>query len=247
MAQHPDAKIAARVLPDALYRALTHVFAQQIAGCWLVGGTALAGYWAGHRRSDDLDLFVRDAAAHKAAVLAIESLVSIGATVAARQRTPQFYDATCELGGHSFTAQAVLDAGVFAVGDGFRADDGVVVASLDTLLKQKAATLVSRGSEKDLYDLKWLFAARPELSIADLVSLVSRGAQIDGGMSAESALISITGTSLRKSACEFSRSQNADAVYREVTALQQSLAVAFDKLARKEPAGPVGNLIRQLR
>ncbi len=244
MARQPDVQLALAVLPAPLYRALTHVFAQQIADCMLVGGTALAGYYAGHRRSDDLDLFVRDASALQAAVLAVESLTEMGGTVLPSQRTPQFYDATCELRGHTFTTQVVLDAGVFDVGEGIQADDGVIVASLQTLLKQKAATLVSRCSEKDLYDLKWLFGAQPDLKIEDLIQL---GTQIDGGMSAESAVISVTGTSLRRAACGFSRTQDIDAVYRDVTALKQALALAFDKLARKQPVGAVGDLIRQLR
>ena len=52
----------------------------------LVGGTALAGYYAGHRRSDDLDLFVRDEAACRAAVLAVKSLVTLGAGIGALVR-----------------------------------------------------------------------------------------------------------------------------------------------------------------
>ena len=74
MAHHqPDAELAKRVLPAQLHAALAHVFAQGIRDRMLVGGTAIAGYYAGHRRSDDLDLFVRDAKAHRATVLAVGS------------------------------------------------------------------------------------------------------------------------------------------------------------------------------
>ena len=78
MAHEPDSALAARVLPAPLYRALGHVFAQGVADVMLVGGTALAGYYAGHRRSDDLDLFVRDTSAFQAVVHAAEALTTLG-------------------------------------------------------------------------------------------------------------------------------------------------------------------------
>ena len=50
--QKPKSRLAADVLPAPLHRALTHVFSSGLSGCMLVGGTALAGYYAAHRRSD---------------------------------------------------------------------------------------------------------------------------------------------------------------------------------------------------
>lgn len=58
LATLPRAELAARFLPAPLWRGLSHVFAQGLSDTMLVGGTALAGFYAGHRRSDDLDLFV---------------------------------------------------------------------------------------------------------------------------------------------------------------------------------------------
>ena len=59
------------MLPFPLLQALRHVFAQGLNDCVLVGGTALAGFYAGHRRSDDLDLFTGSATAFTQAVLAV--------------------------------------------------------------------------------------------------------------------------------------------------------------------------------
>jgi len=245
MAQdQPDDKLAARVLPAGLYSALRHVFAQRVRRCMLVGGTALAGYYAGHRRSDDLDLFAADAGAFRAAVLAVGSLRDIGTAVEARQSTPQFFDALCSVEEHTFTAQVVLDPNVFAVGRSVVADDGVAVADLSTLLKQKLATLVSRCSEKDLYDLSWLFGAFPELHTDQLVEL---GREVDGGMTAETALISLAGTTVKQSACGFSVAQSEAEAFRDVTALKRQLERVFHRLAKRQPAGAVGDLIRALR
>ena len=140
--------------------------------------------------------------------------------------------------------QVVLDVNLYAVGDSIEAADGVWVADLETLLKTKAATLVSRCSEKDLYDLKWLFGRFPDLDARELVPL---GAEIDAGMSAESLLISLAGTLLEVSSCGFSPSQEAEEVFAEIRSLKRLLMSAFEKVARNEPTPAVGELIRRLR
>ncbi len=114
----------------------------------LVGGTALAGYYAGHRRSDDLDIFTGSPRAQEAAVLAVRSLAELGCAVTHQGTSARFSHATCRLAGHDFTTQVVLDSHLFAVGSAIVADDGVAVADLETLLKMKAATLVSRAAKR---------------------------------------------------------------------------------------------------
>jgi hypothetical protein len=244
MAAQPDSSLAVATLPAPLYEALVHVYSQGIVNCMLVGGTALAGYYAGHRRSDDLDLFAADADAMKAAVLAVRSLRARGTELREVQSTQQFHSVVCELRDHRFTMQAVLDANLFRVGRGIEAADGVFVADLETLLKTKAATLLSRCSEKDLYDLQWLFGQFPDLRAEDLVAL---GAEIDGGMSAESLLINLAGTPLDLASCGFSLSQSAEQVFTELRSLKKRLLDAFDKVASRQPAPAVGELIRKLR
>jgi len=209
----------------------------------LVGGTALAGYYLGHRRSDDLDLFVRDADAHRATVLAIQSLRELGARIETSFRSSQFQKSICALDGHAFTADVVLDPTVHALGDGQVAGDGVRVAALETLMGQKAATLVSRCAEKDLYDLLWLFRLHPDLELASLLEL---GSRIDGGLTAESALISLVGTELMESACAFSITQSAEDVFREIMVLKSGLEQGLAELARNQPVPPLGELIKKL-
>ncbi len=242
--QKPQSRLAADVLPAPLHRALSHVFSHGLSGCMLVGGTALAGYYAAHRRSDDLDLFTEDDLSQKAAVLAVKSLRDIGATLGDERTTAHFYHATCHLDGHDFTAQVVLDANLFEIGSGAMADDGVFVADLKTLLKMKAATLVSRGSEKDLYDLLWLFDQESELDLATLMAL---GTEVDGGMNAEGLLTNLVGTRLRESACDFSLTQGAGDVYAVVTRLQKSLVRGLERFLRGQPAPLIAALIRKLR
>lgn len=244
MARQPSSELAASGLPEPLYRALIHVFAQGISGSMLVGGTALAGYYAGHRRSDDLDFFVQDSAAQRSTVLAVKSLRDLGADIAEAQTSSQFYSAICRWNGHDFTVEVVLDANLFEVGKSIEASDGVQVVDLETLLRMKAATLLSRCSEKDLYDLKWLFGEFPDLDIRRLLAL---GSDIDAGMNAESALLSVHGADLSLARCGFSNSQSPAEVFAEVKSLQAKIADALDRAARRQPTPAIGDLIRKLK
>jgi len=244
LARKPRSGLAAAVLPPPLYRALTHVFAQDIDDVMLVGGTALAGYYAGHRSSDDLDLFTKNTLAQKAAVLSVKSLSELGATTADERSSARFHHATCRLNGHDFTAQVVLDSNLFVVGSAVEVDDGVMVAGLETLLKMKAATLVSRASEKDLYDLAWLFEQDHRLDVSTLIAL---GKEVDGGMDGEALLISLVGAEMRKSACGFSLNESPEEVLAKVTRVQKGLIRAVESHLRKRPAPPIAALIRKLR
>lgn len=248
--QEPQTELAARALPAPLYRALRHIFAQRIKNCALVGGTALAGYYAGHRRSDDLDLFAQDATAHRAAALAAKSLVSIGATcLETTSDTRQYARTVWELNRHRFTVDIVLDANLFQVGRMVKLKDGVIVADLETLLKTKASTLVSRASEKDLYDLIWLFGAFPDLDFEKLIDL---GRQIDSGLTGESILISISGTTLSEEACEFAigkkgiHPRSGREIYNQVLKFRRELVRGVAAYLRKEPLPPLGELVRSL-
>jgi len=244
LARKPESGLAAEVLPPPLHRALAHVFAQGIDGVMLVGGTALAGYYAGHRRSDDLDLFTADAPAQKAAVLSVKSLEEIGASLSGERSSARFHHWTCRLDGHDFTIQVVLDSNLFTVGSGVEAADGVVVADPETLLKMKAATLVSRAAEKDLYDLAWLFEQDDGLDVARLITL---GSEVDGGINGEALLISLVGTEMRESACGFSLTRSPAEVLAEVIRVRKSLIQGVESYLRNQPAPPIAALIRKLR
>ena len=210
----------------------------------LVGGTAISGYYAGHRRSDDLSLFARDEDSHRAAVLAARSLADTGAQVEEVLHSAQYFKSSCLLEGHRFTVDVVLDANLHAVGEFHVADDGVAVAGVGALLRQKAATLVSRCGEKDLYDLIWLFQANPGVDLSQLIDL---GSQIDPGLPAEAALASLLGSGLSGSSCGFSLTQTPEEVLRDISVLKGNLEASLDELARSQPAPGIGQLVRALR
>ena len=241
----PSLELAKKALPKPLLRALTHLFEQGIEGCMLVGGTALSGFYAGHRRSDDLDLFTRDPASYKATVLAAKSLETIGVKFLEKgAETAQYFRSTCELDRHRFTIDVVLDANLFRVGTAVNIA-GIEVAALDTLLMTKAATLVSRCSEKDLYDLIWLFQQFPKLDFLELIRL---GKEIDTGVNGENILISLAGSNLSESACDFSLSPKitAQTIYKEILKFRKEMIKGVQKALNKEPAPLLKELVQRV-
>ena len=241
----PEAKIAKRTLPPPLRESIEHIFDQQIEGVALVGGTALAGYYAGHRRSDDIDLFVRNEVSFRSAILAVKSLEKIGASISQPTQSKQYFHALCLYRKHSFTVDVVLDENLFQVGS-FELSGKTCVASLKTLLRMKIATLVSRASEKDLFDVRWLLQHFSSLTIPEWISL---GQSIDKGVSGENLMASIGGTTLRKEACGFSTdpSQSADLVFKELVSYQRKLVRELITYLKSLPTPPLGKLVKRLK
>ena len=194
-----DGSLADRVLPPQLLCALRHVFGQGLKDCILVGGTALAGFYAGQRRSDDLDLFTGDPIAFRETVLAVRSLSSIGVDLTERSHSNQYYRAVCYVEELGFTVDVVLDEPFIDIAESNAIGD-VVVADLLTLFAMKAAALVFRCSEKDLYDLLWLFKAYADRELSDLIEL---GRRVDAGVNGETLVYAIGSADLERSACGF--------------------------------------------
>ena len=244
-AAEPSLELARRVLPGPLLRALQHIFAQGLSATMLVGGSALAGFYAGHRRSDDLDLFSQTAPAQRAAVLATRSLAQLGGTLSDAYESEQYFHVSCVLEGHRFPVVAVLDPGLFEVGSCHELDAGLRVASLETLLRSKAATLVSRCGEKDIYDLIWILE-QYEMDIATLLEL---GASVDGGVDAEAVLISLNSARLTEEACAFgvTEEQTPQRVFGEVMAFREALMGDVIALLEGLAVPPLGRAVRSMR
>lgn len=244
-AREPRLDLAERVLPAPLYKSLRHMFRENPSGYALAGGSALAGFYAGHRRSDDLDIFADGADSHEAGIRAVKSLASLGARIGGERRTPAYYRASCSLEGHDFTSDVVLDPRLFEVGRMVRLENGVAVADLKTLLMMKSAALVSRCSEKDLYDLIWILGELP-ISLGELVEL---GRLLDAGVTPEGLLISVAGAKSSPAACGFSmgRGVKPASVHRQIESFRKGLLRNLFRLAKDQPVPPLGALIEKVR
>ena len=236
-----------KALPEPLMRGIKATFGKGLPGCALVGGTALSGFYACHRKSDDMDIFTRDAVAKSAAVAAVKSLTKIGAKFLSETQTPNYYHADIELGGHPFTADVVLDENLYRIGTFATTPSGILVADLETLLKMKIATLVSRCGEKDLYDLIWLTENYRSPPIHEWVAL---GHEVDGGVQAESMLTSLLGAHLRSSACGFSEAFGISAAdaHRRILAFRVDLQAKLARHLEKMPMNAaLTALVRKLK
>ncbi len=243
----PLAHLSTRCAPRVLGTALTIIFTAVPEAVWLVGGTALAGYYAAHRRSDDLDLFAKDAPAFRATVAAVRSLTRQGAVLEQERHFPEYFHVDVAWQQHQFTIDVVQDARLHAIGTARRAADGVWVPDLPTLYLMKIAALVSRCSEKDLYDLAWLFAHHTKIDVGEMLA---KGQLLDAGLTVESLLISLRGTVLRRDACGFVMGgpSKMAAAHRTITALQRQLVKAL--LAHEKTSAPselVSRFRQQLR
>lgn len=243
--KEPRFDLAKKVLPEPLLRSLLHVFSQRLEGCALAGGSALAGFFAGHRRSDDLDLFTQSELHQRATALAVRSLSQIGATLDNLLETNHFFSVLCRLSGRSFTVTSALDINLFRMGRVMTLDHDVRVVDLVTLLKMKAATLASRCSEKDLYDLIWLFREFKDLTYPDLIRL---GSEIDGGVKGEALLIGISGATLKKEACGFALDPkiSKEEIFNQITAFQKNLLRVLSLHLRNQPAPLLRELVQKV-
>lgn len=241
----PFARVSHKALPEGLRSALHFIFERAGDNVWFVGGSALAGYYAEHRRSDDLDLFSRDAHAQLQCVRAVQSLRERGASLSRESTTPHFFRADVQFLQHTFTIAVVLDENLHRVGAAVRTEDGVMVADIKTLLMMKLACLVSRCSEKDLFDLHWIFEQSSMPKVQDIITL---GSHIDGGVNTESVLMSLAGASLKKDACHFllpHSSLSVEHVFRRVKGLQKKLLRMFLDYQKQAPLSPAARALQE--
>lgn len=198
--QKPFAKISAKTVSAELKQVLYEFFRRATTDSWLVGGTALAGYYAAHRVSHDMDVFVKSNDDFEQACRAIKDLQRLDLVLAHELHTPQYYRAQASWRDYSFTVDLVLDENIHRIGVSLKTADGIRIPTLNTLFAMKFSTLVSRCSEKDLFDLMWFFRVFPKTSISDAISNASL---IDGGLNHEALLISLSLAKPRVEACGF--------------------------------------------
>lgn len=238
----PNITLAQKTLPQPLFEILQYLINQKLEGCALVGGTALSGFYTGHRRSDDLDLFTKDQFSFRATQLAIQSLKSKTVDFLKETTSTFYYNANCKFKNHFFTIDVVFDKNLFDVGEFYPVGNKLKIASLSTLLRMKSAALVSRASEKDISDIIQLFTIFPNLSIHDFITL---GKSIDGGVNPESMLAAVGGASLQLNACDFSldSKKTKETTYDEILRFQKNLTMSLQEYLKNQKPPVLGKLI----
>jgi len=243
--KEPDFKLAKKVLPGPLLESISFIFKKGLKDVVLVGGTALSGFYLSHRKSDDIDLFARDEKNKKSAVLACKSLRDSGAVFSDEFQTAQYFRSTCLYKGHRFTIDIAVDKNIFDVAQYFCIENNIHVLSLESIFMTKAASLLSRCSEKDLYDLLFI----SEYLKGDTVSkLIDYGKMIDSSLSAEALILSIGGAILNEVACDFSPDNiRPEIIYKEIEAFRKELLKQLDLYLRQKPAIPLKEIVSRIK
>lgn len=142
-----------------LQRDLLDAFFRREAGFFLTGGAALAGYYLGHRRTKDLDLFTADQAAFARGVPALRAAAeALGATTENLVTAPAFRRLVVTRSSEALVVDLVLDPAPQVMAEKRRFGH-VVVDPIEEIAANKLCTLLSRSELRDLVDLWFLSEA----------------------------------------------------------------------------------------
>jgi predicted nucleotidyltransferase component of viral defense system len=152
----------------ALQDETLRAFFQQEHEFFLTGGAALAGFYLGHRRTDDLDLFTTndDAFERGRHVLGLVA-ARIGATLEVRQAAPRFSRYVMSRGAEAVVIDLVRDQ-MHQLHPSKPERDGVRLDPPDEILANKLTALVGRAEERDLIDV--MFLERAGLRVEDALA-----------------------------------------------------------------------------
>jgi predicted nucleotidyltransferase component of viral defense system len=139
-----------------LQRDLLDAFFNHEPGFFLTGGAALAGYYLGHRRTKDLDLFTADQAAFERGAPALRAAAeTLGATTENVRTAPAFRRLVVTRGSEALVVDLVLDPTPQLMADKRRFGH-VMVDPLEEIAANKLCALLSRSELRDLVDLWFL-------------------------------------------------------------------------------------------
>lgn len=134
---------------------LREFFARE-QGFFLTGGAALVGFYLGHRRTDDLDLFTADEDAFEGGVRTVHEIAAVlGAHLEARRTGPGFRRFVLTRGDDAVVVDLVLDR---AAGETVSRPQrsGVVLDPPEEILANKLTALAARAEVRDLIDVMML-------------------------------------------------------------------------------------------
>ena len=146
-----------------LQRELTEAFFRHEQRMFLTGGGALAGFYFGHRTTEDIDLFAPPGLDLAEATRALgDATAECHATLTAQHTHPDFRRFLARRGEEQCVVDLVIDRAPMI--DREKVAFGLVrVDTLREITANKVCTLLSRSEIKDLVDLSALLAAGQSL------------------------------------------------------------------------------------
>lgn len=133
---------------------------------FLTGGGALAGFYLGHRTTDDLDLFTPPGPDLAESAMALgEAAHALGATATAQTTYPDFRRILVQRGEETCVVDLVVDRAPLI--DATKASFGAIrVDTVREIAANKICTLLGRNEIKDLVDLAELLRLGVDLKQA---------------------------------------------------------------------------------
>jgi hypothetical protein len=142
-------------MADALspfQRELLEAFFRRAGDFYLTGGAALAGFYLGHRRTEDLDLFTTQDALESGERSLQEAADELGASVERLQTAPDFRRRLIRRGGESLVVDLVRERAT--AGQRAKVQRGAIrLDSSEEILANKLCALLSRAELRDLVDV----------------------------------------------------------------------------------------------
>lgn len=138
---------------------------------YLTGGAALAGFYLGHRETNDLDLFTLENEIENGFVIVKDTARALGASVEAIQTAPDFRRLLVKRGDEAVVVDLIREY-VFQLEREKREIGGIRIDSAEEILANKLCALLSRSEIRDLVDVRELEKAG--FKIEDALSAAQR-------------------------------------------------------------------------
>ncbi len=122
---------------------------------YLTGGAALVGFYFGHRKTEDLDLFTLENEVENGFAIVRDVAKSLDATVEAIITSPDFRRLLVKRGNEAVVVDLVREY-VFQLEPTKREINGIRLDSPEEILANKLCTLLSRSEIRDLIDVQAL-------------------------------------------------------------------------------------------
>lgn len=132
---------------------------------YLTGGAALAGFYLGHRETNDLDLFTLENEIENGFSIVRDVANTLGATVEPIQTAPDFRRLLVKRGDEGVVVDLIREY-LFQLDREKREINGIRIDSPEEILANKLCALLSRSEIRDLVDVRELEKAGFDLKNA---------------------------------------------------------------------------------
>lgn len=136
---------------------------------YLTGGAALVGFYFGHRKTEDLDLFTLENEIESGFAIVRETARSLNATVESIITSPDFRRLLVKRDDEAVVIDLVREY-VFQIESEKRDINGIRIDSPEEILANKLCALLSRSEIRDLVDVQTLenagFSLKDALKVA---------------------------------------------------------------------------------